>query len=48
MIILFLEREIYNNTHRVTIVYSQKRKTDKISKRDNIKTWDPGSNSAKC
>jgi len=33
----------YNNAHRVTIVYSQRRKTDNISDRDNIKTRDPGS-----
>ena len=31
--------------HRIAV---QRQETDKISKRDNIKSWDPGSNSAKC
>jgi len=34
--------------HRVTIINSQRQETDNISDRNNIKTRDPGSNSAKC
>ena len=43
-----LDYSTYNNTHRVAIVYSQRQETDHISGRNNIKTRDPGSKSAKC
>jgi len=38
----------YDNTHRAAIIYSQRQETDNIRDRDNIKTRDPESKSAKC